>query len=58
MKKTIFALLSAACLLYVLALAGGSDSGTVTVGQSLLGGSLGVAGCIVFGAVAGRIERR
>jgi hypothetical protein len=55
LKKTIFTLLSIACMLYVFALAGGSDAGTVTVRQSLLGGSMGVAGTIVFAKLAERV---
>ena len=52
MKKTIFTLLSVICMLFVFALAGGSDAGTVSAGQSLLGGSLGVAGTIIFARLA------
>lgn len=44
--KTTLTLISIACMLLLLGLAGGSDAGNITPGQALAGGMLAMAGCI------------
>ena len=56
--KTILTLASITCMLLVFGLAGGSDAGTVSAGQALTGGLLGVTGCIGCAVGANRIEGR
>ncbi len=56
--KATLTLISVACMLLVFGIAGGSDAGTVSVGQALLGGTIAMVGCIGCAVGANRIEGR
>lgn len=44
--KVVLIVVAVACMFLLLGLAGGSDAGTVSVGQALWGGMLAMTGCI------------
>jgi len=56
--KKLFVLLSIACMLLLLGLAGGSDAGNITPGQALWGGTLAMAGCMGCAWGANRVGER
>lgn len=44
--KATLTLISIACMLLLMGLAGGSDAGSITAEQALVYGALALAGCI------------